>query len=70
MLAEFFAAASWAELRECLRTGGSDWNAERVIKAVWQLDACQDVSSLMQSCRTAEPSDHSVNQDAIQRVKG
>jgi 2-methylcitrate dehydratase PrpD len=38
-----------AKLRECVRTGGSDWDAERIIEAVWRLDALDDVSRLMQS---------------------
>jgi 2-methylcitrate dehydratase PrpD len=37
-----------AKLRECVRTGGSDWDADGVIEAVWQIDALDDVSDLMQ----------------------
>ena len=37
-----------AKLRDGVRTGGSNWNAERIIETVWQLDACDDISSLMQ----------------------
>ncbi|WP_246174435.1 MmgE/PrpD family protein [Bradyrhizobium paxllaeri] len=37
-----------AKLRDGVRTGGSNWDAERIIEAVWQLDACDDIPSLMQ----------------------
>jgi 2-methylcitrate dehydratase PrpD len=40
-----------AKLRDGVRTGGSNWDAERVMEAVWQLDACDDIPSLMQSLR-------------------
>ncbi|MGY3614499.1 MmgE/PrpD family protein [Bradyrhizobium sp. USDA 10063] len=37
-----------AKLRECVRTGASDWDADGLIEAVWQIDALDDVSDLMQ----------------------
>lgn len=40
-----------AKLRDGVRTGGSAWNAEQVIEAVWRLDACDDISGLMQRLR-------------------
>jgi 2-methylcitrate dehydratase PrpD len=36
-----------AKLRECARLGGTDWDIERVIDAVWNLDTLADVSDLM-----------------------
>ncbi|MBC9881132.1 MmgE/PrpD family protein [Bradyrhizobium sp. INPA01-394B] len=39
------------KLRECMRSGRSDWNADRVIDAVWRLDAVDDVGNLLQSLR-------------------
>jgi len=35
------------KLRDCARLGRTDWDAERVIDQVWQLDTLADVSSLM-----------------------
>jgi len=40
-----------AKLRDGVRTGRSDWDADRVIAAVWRLDAVDDVADLMQSLR-------------------
>ncbi|MVT75570.1 MmgE/PrpD family protein [Bradyrhizobium cajani] len=40
-----------AKLREGVRTGRSDWDASRVIDAVWRLDAVDDVGNLLQSLR-------------------
>ena len=40
-----------AKLREGVRTGRSDWDADRVIEAVWELDAFDDVADMMQSLR-------------------
>ena len=40
-----------AKLREGVRTGRSDWDADRVIDAVWRLDAADDVGHLLQSLR-------------------
>jgi 2-methylcitrate dehydratase PrpD len=40
-----------AKLREGVRTGRSDWDADRVIAAVWRLDAADDVGNLLQSLR-------------------
>ncbi|MCA6107100.1 MmgE/PrpD family protein [Bradyrhizobium cenepequi] len=37
-----------AKLRDCVRTGESDWDADGVIEAVWQIDALDDISDLMQ----------------------
>ncbi|OAF16842.1 MmgE/PrpD family protein [Bradyrhizobium neotropicale] len=39
------------KLREGVRTGQSDWDADRVIDAVWQFDAADDVGNLLQSLR-------------------
>ena len=39
------------KLREGVRTGRSDWDADRVIDAVWRLDAVDDVGNLLQSLR-------------------
>ncbi|WFU75105.1 MmgE/PrpD family protein [Bradyrhizobium sp. CB2312] len=39
------------KLREGVRTGRSDWDADRVIDAVWRLDAVDDVGELLQSLR-------------------
>ncbi|SDP24525.1 MmgE/PrpD family protein [Afipia sp. GAS231] len=36
-----------AKLREGARLGGTDWDTERVIDAVWNLDTLTDVSDLM-----------------------
>jgi len=44
-----------AKLRDCTRIGRSGWDADRVIEAVWRLDAFADVADLMQRLRT--PSD-------------
>ena len=41
-----------AKLREGARTGGSNWNVEQVIEAVWQIDGCDDISGLMQRIRS------------------
>jgi 2-methylcitrate dehydratase PrpD len=40
-----------AKLREGVRTGRSDWDADRVIDAVWRLDAADDVATLLRSLR-------------------
>src|SRR5262249_19662071 len=40
-----------AKLRDGVRTGGSSWNAEHIIEAAWQLDACDDISGVMQGAR-------------------
>jgi 2-methylcitrate dehydratase PrpD len=40
-----------AKLREGVWTGRSDWDADRVIDAVWRLDAADDVGNLVQSLR-------------------
>ena len=37
-----------AKLREGARTGGSNWNVDRLIEAIWRLDALDDVSGVMQ----------------------
>jgi 2-methylcitrate dehydratase PrpD len=37
-----------AKLRDGVRTGGSDWDAERVIESVWRLDTCDDIVGVMQ----------------------
>lgn len=40
-----------AKLRDGVRTGRSDWDADRIIDAVWRLDAADDVANLMLSLR-------------------
>ncbi|PIT03722.1 hypothetical protein TSA1_25370 [Bradyrhizobium nitroreducens] len=40
-----------AKLRDGVRTGRSAWDADRVIEAVWRLDAADDVGNLLQSLR-------------------
>lgn len=52
------------KLREGLRTGGSNWDADRIVEAVGQLEACDDVSGLMRRLRSGpaaacKASDHS-----------
>ncbi|MGY3465703.1 2-methylcitrate dehydratase PrpD [Bradyrhizobium sp. LM6.11] len=39
------------KLREGVRTGRSDWDADRVIDAVWLLDKADNVGNLLQSLR-------------------
>jgi 2-methylcitrate dehydratase PrpD len=39
------------KLREGVRTGRSDWDADRVIDAVWRLDTADEVAALLQSLR-------------------
>lgn len=39
------------KLREGVRTGRSEWDADRVIDAGWRLDAVDDVGNLLQSLR-------------------
>lgn len=45
-----------AKLREAVRTGQSDWNVDRVIDAVWRLDAVDDVAELIRTLRPASTS--------------
>ena len=47
-----------AKLREGIHTGGSDWNADGIIDAVWHLDACGDINNLMKLSRN-EPAHRS-----------
>jgi 2-methylcitrate dehydratase PrpD len=47
-----------AKLRDSVRVGGSDWDADRVIEAVWRLDAVSDVADLLESLRPPRPSRH------------
>lgn len=42
-----------AKLHDGVRDGGSSWDAERIVEAVWQLDTCDDIANLMQCARTA-----------------
>ncbi|MDA9414476.1 2-methylcitrate dehydratase PrpD [Bradyrhizobium japonicum] len=42
-----------AKLREAMRTGRSDWDADRVIDAIWRLDSVDDVGNFLQSLRPA-----------------
>jgi len=41
-----------AKLRACLRLGGSDWDGQGVIDAVWRLDTLAELSSLMSAPRS------------------
>ena len=47
-----------AKLREGVRTGRSNWDADRVIAAVWRLDAVDDVGHLLQSLRPPPAARH------------
>jgi hypothetical protein len=38
-----------AKLRDGARLGGTDWDIDRIIDDVWQLDTLADVSSLMRA---------------------
>jgi 2-methylcitrate dehydratase PrpD len=40
-----------AKLRESVRLGGSDWNADRVIESVWRLETSDNVADVLQSLR-------------------
>lgn len=40
-----------AKLRDGVRLGGSDWDADRVIDAVWRLDSFDDIGDFLQSLR-------------------
>ena len=44
------------KLREGVRTGRSDWDADRVIDAVWRLDAFDNVADFMQALRPSPAS--------------
>jgi 2-methylcitrate dehydratase PrpD len=55
-----------AKLRDGVRTGGSNWDAERIIEAVWQLDKCGDIAGLLQGMRATPASNHSSNRNAAQ----
>jgi 2-methylcitrate dehydratase PrpD len=50
-----------AKLREGVRTGRSDWDADRVIDAVWRLDAADDVGALLQSLRPPSASRQTIS---------
>jgi 4-carboxymuconolactone decarboxylase len=52
-----------------VRTGGCDWDAERIIEAVWQLDKYDDISGLMQDGCTAT-SEVSIQQKRTANLKG
>ena len=49
------------KLREGVRTGRSDWDADRVIDAVWRLDAADDVAALLQSLRPPSASRQTIS---------
>jgi 2-methylcitrate dehydratase PrpD len=49
------------KLREGVRTGRSDWDADRVIDAVWRLDAADDVATLLQSLRPPSESRQTIS---------
>jgi 2-methylcitrate dehydratase PrpD len=38
-----------AKLRESVRLGGSDWNADRVIESVWRLETSDNVADVLRS---------------------
>lgn len=50
-----------AKLRGGVRVGGSDWDADRVIEAAWQLDAFDDVADILQSLRPPLASRHTAS---------
>ncbi|WP_244521548.1 MmgE/PrpD family protein [Bradyrhizobium sp. DOA9] len=50
-----------AKLRESVRTGQSNWDADRVINAVWQLDAAADVAELLRSLRPPSPAGQTIS---------
>ena len=50
-----------AKLRESVRTGQSNWDVDRVIDAVWKLDAVADVAELLQSLRPPSPVGHTIS---------
>ncbi|WP_456746074.1 MmgE/PrpD family protein [Bradyrhizobium sp. USDA 4354] len=50
-----------AKLRDGVRSGRSDWDAERVIDAIWRLDATDDVANLLQSLRPPSASRHTAS---------
>jgi 2-methylcitrate dehydratase PrpD len=45
-----------AKLRDGVRLGGSDWDADRVIDAVWRLDSFDDIGDFLQSLRPSSAS--------------
>ncbi|WP_245266512.1 MmgE/PrpD family protein [Bradyrhizobium sp. WSM1743] len=47
-----------AKLRDGVRSGRSDWDTERVIDAIWRLEAADDVANLLQSLRPPSASRH------------
>jgi 2-methylcitrate dehydratase PrpD len=49
------------KLRECARIGGSDWDADRVIEAVWRLDTFDDAADFLQSLRPPPASHHTAS---------
>ncbi|MCK1392490.1 MmgE/PrpD family protein [Bradyrhizobium sp. 1] len=49
------------KLREGVRTGQSDWDPDRVIDAVWRLDAADDVGNLLQSLRPQSASRQTIS---------
>ena len=55
-----------AKLRDGVRTGGSNWDAARIIEAVWQIDECDDIAGLMLRVRTLPASNHSSDRNAAQ----
>ncbi|WP_375158863.1 MmgE/PrpD family protein [Bradyrhizobium sp. RDT46] len=50
-----------AKLRESVRTGQSNWDLDRVIDAIWKLDAVADVTELLQSLRPPSPVGHTIS---------
>jgi len=47
-----------AKLRTGLRQGGSSWDGERIISAVWRLDELADMSSLLRHSSAATSGAH------------
>ncbi len=47
-----------AKLRDGVRTGRSDWAADRVIDVLWRLETADDVGALLQSLRPPPASHH------------
>jgi 2-methylcitrate dehydratase PrpD len=45
-----------AKLRDGVRLGGNDWDADRVIDAVWRLDSFDDIGDFLQALRPSSAS--------------
>jgi 2-methylcitrate dehydratase PrpD len=50
-----------AKLRESVRVGGSDWNADQVIESVWRLETIENVADVLRSLRPQPASRHTAS---------